>query len=277
MSAEVKSIDFDGIREETFQHKQWTVVSRKSHILHSKCIENCAEKENDDKCLFCKFQQELQIPNFPDMTFAKNLLRLQHSSGCGLQFTCLSALKCVENCKDPLKVDVADAWLEARNENQFANRISKPYNWTFSTRYIGDLLVNDNNETFSIENAIERIDVDKLRQKEEILFYDDINLFEDELADNGVAKCSVKIRVMKERFLILLRYFLRVDNVMTRIFDTRFYYEDGKNYLLREQTLREGSLKVVHIPPQALLDPVQLSNYLPLTQLINEKLVFPKT
>ena len=37
------------------------------------------------------------------------------------------------------------------------------------------------------------IDYDKLRQQEKIFFYDDILLFEDELADNGSAVLRVKI------------------------------------------------------------------------------------
>jgi hypothetical protein len=32
-------------------------------------------------------------------------------------------------------------------------------------------------------------------------------------------------RVMKNSFFVLLRYFLRIDNVLVRINDTRFYHE----------------------------------------------------
>lgn len=39
----------------------------------------------------------------------------------------------------------------------------------------------------------ERINVEKLKQKEKILFYQDFTLYEDELHDNGIASCSVKI------------------------------------------------------------------------------------
>lgn len=46
---------------------------------------------------------------------------------------------------------------------------------------------------FEVEETSERIDVNKLKQKEKILFYHDITLFEDELHDNGIAVCSVKI------------------------------------------------------------------------------------
>ena len=39
----------------------------------------------------------------------------------------------------------------------------------------------------------ERIDYEKLKQPEKIYFYDEVILFEDELADNGTAVLSVKI------------------------------------------------------------------------------------
>ena len=39
----------------------------------------------------------------------------------------------------------------------------------------------------------ERIDIEKLKQRERICFYDDIMLFEDELSDNGCSVLSVKI------------------------------------------------------------------------------------
>ena len=39
----------------------------------------------------------------------------------------------------------------------------------------------------------ERIDYEKLKQKEQILFFEDVILYEDELDDNGCSKLSAKI------------------------------------------------------------------------------------
>lgn len=44
-----------------------------------------------------------------------------------------------------------------------------------------------------LEETTQRINMDKLKQREQILFYNDMTLFEDELHDNGIASCSVKI------------------------------------------------------------------------------------
>ncbi|XP_051912639.1 TIP41-like protein, partial [Hippocampus zosterae] len=48
-------------------------------------------------------------------------------------------------------------------------------------------------------------------------------LFEDELDDNGFCRLELRFRVMGDSFFGLLRYFLRVDDVVIRLYDTRFY------------------------------------------------------
>lgn len=39
---------------------------------------------------------------------------------------------------------------------------------------------------------------------------------------------------MANAFFILFRYYLRVDGVKVRLFDTRMFHEFGTNYILRE-------------------------------------------
>lgn len=46
---------------------------------------------------------------------------------------------------------------------------------------------------------------------------------------------------------ILLRYFLRIDNVMLRVNDTRIYHELGKDYLIREYTSREAKVEDIKV------------------------------
>ena len=46
---------------------------------------------------------------------------------------------------------------------------------------------------FRWEPTEERIDYEKLREREPIKFFDEVILFEDELDDNGCSKLSVKI------------------------------------------------------------------------------------
>ena len=56
----------------------------------------------------------------------------------------------------------------------------------------------DNRAIFSfvltqVTQTTERINLEKLKQRERITFYDDIMLFEDELSDNGCSVLNVKI------------------------------------------------------------------------------------
>jgi len=43
-----------------------------------------------------------------------------------------------------------------------------------------------------------------------------------------------RFRVMNDCFFGLLRHYLRVDEVLIRVYDTRIYHEFDKNYILRE-------------------------------------------
>lgn len=50
---------------------------------------------------------------------------------------------------------------------------------------------------------------------------------------------------MPSGFFILLRYFLRIDNVMIRINDTRFHYEIENDYILKEYTSKEAKVETL--------------------------------
>ena len=100
------------------------------------------------------------------------------------------------------------------------------------------------------------IDYERLKRKDPIQFYNQLTLYEDELADNGCAQVKhkfkkafhpilqmmVRVRVMPDSFLVLCRFYLRVDHVMIRICDTRLYGEaSNEDFLIREWTKREAN------------------------------------
>lgn len=64
----------------------------------------------------------------------------------------------------------------------------KPFDWTFSSDYRGTI-----SKSTTIKSTEERIDIEKLKQKEKILFYQELMLYEDELHDNGIASSTIKI------------------------------------------------------------------------------------
>lgn len=64
----------------------------------------------------------------------------------------------------------------------------KPFDWTFSSDYMGTV-----NKLLKATPTDEKINIERLKEKEKILFYHDLMLYEDELHDNGIASCTVKI------------------------------------------------------------------------------------
>lgn len=195
-----------GGTEEHFSFGPWKVTARSSHILQSQCpTPSVCEKapsdgtgENRNLCLFCRFVEELKLPTHPDMTFASNILRLEHTGGFGIEFTCLDALRCLSSENYIPKVAAAQAWREARPLSDFPKDDQVHFDWTFTTDYKGTLFGKD--QVIVAKETEERIDMEKLKKREQIVFYQDICLYEDELADHGVAQCSVKM-VSPSRFV----------------------------------------------------------------------------
>ena len=72
-----------------------------------------------------------------------------------------------------------------------------------------------------------------------------MDLYEDELADNGITIMSCKVRVMPERMLLLNRFFMRLDGVMFRVRDTRVFVEFRTGEVIREYTAREEKYETV--------------------------------
>lgn len=270
-----------GGKEEHFAFGPWKVTGRSSHILQSQCPTPSVCKsapsdrtgENRQICLFCRYVDELKLPSHPDMTFANNILRLEHANGFGIEFTCIDALRCLSSDNYIPKVAAAQAWREARPLADYSKDDEEHFDWTFTTDYKGTLFSND--KAIAVKETEERIDLEKLKKREQILFYQDVCLYEDELADHGVAQCSVKLRIMKNCFFLLLRYFLRVDNVLIRMNDTRFYHEAGWNYILREYTSRECEASQLNLPVAVLRDPAALCEHIPVRKTLMERLQLP--
>ncbi|KAK8933136.1 TIP41-like protein [Metarhizium anisopliae] len=65
-------------------------------------------------------------------------------------------------------------------------------------------------------------------------------LYESELDDNGISMYSAKVRVHQQRMLILCRLFMRLDNVVVRLRDTRIYVDFETDEVMREYTAKEA-------------------------------------
>lgn len=202
----------------------WDIYTTKSPILSSDEID--------------ELQLKLGLP-IPEMIFGNNKVLIRNDErNWSISFNCVNALAKVDNKGvNLLKVSYSNEWFSTRETNTDEMKgIVKPFDWTYSTDYRGDVeglqLVKD-------ESA--RIPIDKLKQPDPILFFDEMVLYEDELGDNGISVISCKIRVMPKRMLLLMRFFLRVDNVIFRVRDTRLFIEFAENKVIREYKEQEAS------------------------------------
>ncbi|XP_045763196.1 TIP41-like protein isoform X1 [Maniola jurtina] len=243
----------------------WHISYDISCILPSVCSTKVVcERDDDQFCQFCLYCKELDIPHFPDMVFPKNVLRLEHTSGAEIQFNPLDALRRVSSRLEAIEVSCAEAWQESRPD---AEKPKKPFDWTFSTDYKGTLSNN-----ITVEPTNETIDFDILKRKDQILFYHDLTLFEDELHDHGISKLSVKIRVMPSYWYVLQRYFLRVDDVMVRSHETRMFHMLNTDYILREYSTKEAKAQDINIPTSQMKEADDVIPLLPVKQKVTEKL-----
>ena len=127
--------------------------------------------------------------------------------------------------------------------------VVKPFDWSYSTDYKGTIPKKCTAATttpkWQFTPSVEPIPLHLLKRPDPILFFDEVMLYEDELADNGIAMMSCKIRVMPARLLLLSRFFMRLDNVIFRIRDTRVYVEFDTAKVMREYIAREEKYETV--------------------------------
>jgi hypothetical protein len=135
----------------------------------------------------------------------------------------------------------AKLWDAKRKHGVADDKVSSVfhYDWTYSTPFTGkheggkwkDLEESGMNVSLLTDTSVP------------ILFFDEIILFEDDLHDNGQVQYSVKLRVMPTCSYVLARLWVRVDNIILRVRETRilFAFGDGskKPEIYRDVAWRE--------------------------------------
>lgn len=255
---------------EDFTFGDWTVRVTKSHIMGSQCEaeETCtADTTPEHLCNFCRYERELSLPSLPDMVFADNILQLRHREGGTITFCALDALRCVNPKESSLQVAHAAVWREARADCQGAQKVVEPYDWTYTTNFRGTLA-----GALRTEATTERIDLDKLKVREEIKFYSEVYLYDDELDDNGCTRCVAKVRVMPSGIFVVFRHYLRVDQVLVRINDTRLYSPAGASHFLRESSTRQAAISDLRVPASVYTNPDVVWQHLPVVEETVDKI-----
>lgn len=257
--------------------KGWVIQSHKGPILNAASLQ--------------RFEDELQTTHLPEMVFGESFLSLQHTqTGIKFHFNALDALKAwKKEALPPVEVPAAAKW---KFRSKPSDQVILDYDYTFTTPYCGSdaVVVNSGTPQTSLdgcgtlcwEDTNDRIDIVALSAKEPILFYDEVILYEDELADNGISFLTVRVRVMPTGWFLLLRFWLRVDGVLMRLRDTRLHClfgngDGAKPVVLRECCWREAtfatlSAKGYPSDSAAYADPNLIAHKLPIVTQKTQKL-----
>ena len=253
----------------------WIITSCKKPILNSVELEKWESKYLPG------------LGTLPEMIFGNNFIKIENvKHNWQIEFNALDALKLVSLEDTGIRVSYSKDWIESKKRvNQNKNttkknndvdvdeveidkflKIVKHYDWTYTTEYKGTIHDDDEKSNEAVRYVFRRDDsvelpIDKLSRPDPILYFDDMILYEDELADNGISLLTCKIRVMNERLLLLMRFFLNVDDVILRVYDTRIYVEFDTNEIIREFKKYEGDNEILQrysriansIDPKALL------------------------
>ncbi|RAH50158.1 TIP41 family protein [Aspergillus brunneoviolaceus CBS 621.78] len=266
-SGEADSVSISPLRQrpKSIAIQGFTVTTQTLPILKAEPIE--------------KMTKDLGIAP-PEMIFGDNYVEIAHEgTPWKIAFNAFDALDLVDKSGESmLQVAYSKQWQRSREKtHEGIKEIVKPFDWSYSTDYAGTL--GPGSRPF--EATTKRIPTDLLKRPDPILFYDDVVLYEDELADNGISMFSCKIRVMPARLLLLARFFLRLDNVLFRLKDTRIYVEFGTGEVIREHQSKECDYETVRQAlaltrddvPAAMRDPNRLSGFLRLVDTRLERAV----
>lgn len=175
-------------------------------------------------------------------------------------------VNCVYHLPEEVKIQFYEKWKNLKiPEKTELQTFTPTSDWSYSAAYMGtfstftehsifkqhvkgnyDVLRFYENAEFGKPNlkrtlTDESIPFERLTQENPVIKYWEIPLFDDELNDNGLSTGNFRVRVMKDCIFGLLRHYLRVDNVIVRIMDTRIFHDLNTNYILRDFQVREST------------------------------------
>ncbi|CAD7946882.1 unnamed protein product [Amoebophrya sp. A120] len=134
----------------------------------------------------------------------------------------------------------AEKWGSSRDLTM-AKQIETDTDWTFSSTYCPTVMnLNSTKDsdsptttnTYETDESLPQFSANQSllpmalltqQQNNPIEFFTAITFYEDELDDEGSAAFSLKIRVHKHFFFLLLQNEIRVDNVLARKVETRYF------------------------------------------------------
>ncbi|KAJ8904347.1 hypothetical protein NDN08_000868 [Rhodosorus marinus] len=219
----------------------------------------------------------------PGMVFTKNVVELdaklttpsesKESVFFKMSIDPVGALRGIGKNDPRIQVKAAKHW-DARRAHEDVQVIKAETDWTFSSTYMGDIVSGISSIE---ENTTRGINIEKLKRRDiPVLYFNEAVLYEDELDDNGTSCYNVRLRVSEGFFLLLARFWLRVDGVVGRLYETRYYYEFGTDAIVRDWKRQESFLQDLGGREEVLQTPERASKYLKTVAHGREALILSK-
>ena len=226
-----------------FSHKNWDFYSHTENMLNSSDLDLlCRNKE----------QYKLYLNHLPEIFYGYNRLFLVNKSkNFAYEFNPIQMLSLTNNTiRQKLLKEKEIYYMPNQAKSQYSKigDEQSEEDWSFSSPYMGHITsiyksdISHFYKDINNDRKLEIKDSDIIFPEtkiENILNYNQVHFFEDELGDIGLSEAKIGFGVMNDNFLGLMRCYLRVDNMLVRNIDTKIYHKFGSEYIIRNFTVRE--------------------------------------
>ena len=218
---------------------------------------------------------DLHISHLPEIFYGFNrLFLLNESQNFCYEFNPLQMLSLTNNnVRQKLLKEKEIYYIPTQAKSQYSKTddTKNEMDWSFSSPYMGHITSINNcimNKYYPIINETKKFRTEKSNitfpeiKVENVLNYNQVQFFEDELGDIGLSEGKIGFGVMDQCFLGLMRCYLRVDNMLVRNIDTKIYHKFGEKYIVRNFSVKEKTYDELknngfHLSNQWNLSPTQ--------------------
>ena len=226
-----------------FSYKGWDFYSHTENMLNSKDLDILI-KNKEENGLF--------VSHLPEIFYGFNrLFLINESQNFCYEFTPIQMLSLTNyNIREKLLKEKEIYYIPIQAKSQYSkiDDTKNEMDWSFSSPYMGHITSINNcimNKYYHKINETKKFKIEKSNiifpetKVENVLNYNQVQFFEDELGDIGLSEGKIGFGVMDECFLGLMRCYLRVDNMLVRNIDTKIYHKFGEKYIIRNFTVKE--------------------------------------
>lgn len=213
------TVDENPVKKEflsEFSFQGWSFSGKKGPLINAYWSKKLSE-------------ESISFP-LPTMTFPETTLKIAFQDRQFFSFDCVDALNALRGKPAPFDIKVVHSNGQGKSFNVL------DYDWTyFAEDYEGSY-----HSTYTLlTNSCIPFDL-LADSSHEILHFNHLDFYEDEIGDGGCSKMDIRLRVMQWGWFVCLRLYLRVDWVISKIKEVRFCHQFGEDFVGKDVRLRQG-------------------------------------